>query len=156
MLICRVLCIMAVHLHLALVCPKDIVPCGLSRGSFADLNHPAMFCYRDEAFSWTPFQKKLCLFSLLLTVLSWTLTCKHATEACRVWHVAVGFFAVSLSTARSEHRVNLLVHSCEDSRIVLIWHWSFKTVKTSALIGVLKICGHQPCDLTCDNAESSK
>lgn len=60
-----------------------------------------MFCchvlFRKKVLS---SNNKPYLFILFLIVLSWTLTFSMLTKTCRVWNVALGFFAVYLSFAR--------------------------------------------------------
>lgn len=76
LLICRVwflpemvLCIMAKHLHTGLVCPEDIVP--LVLGFFLIQLYKPKLCYRVLLLA--IFPSKPYLFSLFLTVPSWTL-----------------------------------------------------------------------------------
>jgi len=86
------LCIMAKHLHFGLVCPNNIVLW------FVQMQ----LCKPIRGFLMITLPKKPYLFSFLLIVLSWTLTFNMLTEACRVWDEALGFFAVPLSSARSD------------------------------------------------------
>jgi len=59
------------------------------------LYKPKLCChvlFRAKRFSPATLPNKPYLFSLFLTVLSWTLTFNMITEACRVWDVALGVF----------------------------------------------------------------
>ena len=75
----------------------------------SNLSCAAMFFVEVRGFLLQFFQNKPHLFSLFLTVLSWTLTFNLLTEACRVWDVGPGVFAVSLSITQSDLGVNLQV-----------------------------------------------
>lgn len=65
-----------------------------------------MFLSERRDFLWATLLNKPHLFSLFLVVI--VLNVNMLPGACRVCYVAVGFFAVSLSIAWSDLRVNLL------------------------------------------------
>lgn len=66
--------------------------------------------WREEALSWKSFQKKDCLFSLLLIALCLMSIFNMVTEACRVCDVSLGCFAVSLHICCDIHYWEKLWH----------------------------------------------
>lgn len=58
-----------------------------------------LFCFREKTLSPDSPCKQAILVQFFLTALSWTLTFYTLSGPCRVRDVALGLFAVSLSTA---------------------------------------------------------
>jgi len=96
------LCIIVKHLHFGLVCPKDFVP--------DVLRFVQMQLCKPKPWQPSPgnSSKHAILVSSFSNCMPWTLTIYMLTEACRVWGVATGCFAISLSIARFDLGVNLL------------------------------------------------
>lgn len=86
---------------------------------------------KKEAFSWHEFQNKPYLLSMFPTELLWTLTFNMLTEFCRVWNVALGYFAISLSIACSDLDVIVLGHPLQGKSEIYLECFRLLKIKNS-------------------------